>query len=85
MSLAVEPTNQACSDGHKPQTHRMRTGGTATAGNRAFRDEHSRRIPSSLRLRDLIQFPDPQEAKVPQLHLDLHKHGLGQLELNLLL
>ncbi|KAM2946193.1 hypothetical protein COP2_029021 [Malus domestica] len=81
MSLAVEPTNQARSDGHKPQTHRMR----ATAGNRAFRDEHSRRIASSLRLRDLIQFPDPQEAKVPQLHLDLHKHGLGQLELNLLL
>ncbi|CAN6561995.1 unnamed protein product [Malus baccata var. baccata] len=65
MSLAVEPTNQARSDGHKPQTHRMRTGGTATAGNRAFRDEHSRRIASSLRLRDLIQFPDPQEAKEP--------------------
>ncbi|KAM1815056.1 hypothetical protein FF2_028063 [Malus domestica] len=43
----------------------MRTGGTATAGNRAFRDEHSRRIPSLLRLRDLIQFPDPQEAKEP--------------------
>ncbi|CAN6697284.1 unnamed protein product [Malus baccata var. baccata] len=65
MSLAVEPTNQARSDGHKPQTHRMRTGGTSTAGNRAFRDEHSRRIASSLRLRDLIQFPDPQEAKEP--------------------
>ncbi|KAM2852065.1 hypothetical protein PS2_028097 [Malus domestica] len=61
MSLAVEPTNQARSDGHKPQTHRMR----ATAGNRAFRDEHSRRIASSLRLRDLIQFPDPHEAKEP--------------------
>ncbi|KAM2685413.1 hypothetical protein EV1_046787 [Malus domestica] len=51
MSLAVEPTNQACSDGHKPQTRRMRTGGTATAGNRVLGEEYSRRKASSLRLR----------------------------------